>query len=85
MSANQQIILYGTQGCHLCDKAERVVRRLAPAYSLQFVYCDIAGDDQLMQRFALQIPVLEHSASGAQLSWPIDDDTFVAFVAHLPG
>lgn len=83
MPLANQITLYGTKGCHLCDKAERVVRRMAPQYALQFIYADIAEDETLMQRFALQIPVLEHNASGRQLIWPIDDDTFADFAMQL--
>lgn len=78
-----EIVLYGTKGCHLCDKAERVVRRLAPQFSLQYRYCDIAEDENLLAKFALEIPVVEHSGSQLQLHWPIDDDTFCVFASQF--
>lgn len=65
---SHNLILYGTQGCHLCDQAESIVHPLALAYRLDMVMVDIAGDESLESRYAIQIPVLTIGAH--ELPWP---------------
>lgn len=62
-------VLYGTQGCHLCDVAEGLMRQLAAARPLVWQGRDIADDDTLLARYGERIPVLAR-ADGAELAWP---------------
>ncbi len=52
------LTLYGRDGCHLCDAALGVVRRVARdrAFTLQSV--DIEADDTLLKAYLERIPVL---------------------------
>lgn len=70
MVANQMLVLYGTQGCHLCESAAAVLQ------SLHLCWCDIdiADDEQLLDRFATTIPVLLRVSDGSTLCWPFDAD-----------
>ncbi len=68
MSADP-LILLGTQGCHLCDKAEGLLRQAAAARALQWEYRDIALDEALVSRYGERIPVLV-LPDGRELGWP---------------
>ncbi|HET8731698.1 MAG TPA: glutaredoxin family protein [Moraxellaceae bacterium] len=63
------LTLYGTQGCHLCDEAEVMLRAASAARPLEWRYVDIALDDALVERYGEQIPVLLTSG-GQELRWP---------------
>ncbi len=55
----QQWWLLGTSGCHLCDDAELLVKRLQAVQPLSYQNIDIADfDEPLMLAFATSIPVL---------------------------
>lgn len=61
----QDLILFGTDGCHLCDEA----RALLGQAGVQAVYADIVGDEALIERYGIRIPVLRRP-DGAELGWP---------------
>ena len=42
------LVLYGTQGCHLCDIAEQLVASTLDLNVLSVELVDIAYDDQLI-------------------------------------
>lgn len=62
-------VLYGTQGCHLCDVAEQLLRQLAAARPMRWQGVDIADDEALLSRYGERIPVLLRQ-DGAELAWP---------------
>ena len=64
----KQLILYGTVGCHLCEDAERVLQALTLTYKT----IDIIDDNQLLEKFATSIPVLE-GAQETYLYWPFNE------------
>ncbi len=68
------LYLYGTQGCHLCEKAEALYQDLNKMTSLKQI--DIAYDDHLFVRYGVTIPVISWQDSEkqilAELSWPFD-------------
>ncbi len=63
------LTLYGTQGCHLCDEAECLLKKTAAARRIEWQYVDIALDDGLVARYGERIPVLR-AADGRELGWP---------------
>ncbi len=60
------LILYSTQGCHLCEQA------LVLAHSLGVTpeVVDIAFDDDLYAKYGWSIPVL--NTGSHELNWPFD-------------
>ena len=56
------LILYGRQGCHLCDDARAVLERIGHP----FEEVDIEADDELLARYLERIPVI--ALDGAELS-----------------
>lgn len=74
------LILYGTEACHLCHEAERLLRDLVErGVPLAWEEVDIADNDALFERYGLSIPVLRH-ADGRELAWPFDAAALQRFV-----
>lgn len=69
-----ELELYGTDGCHLCEEAGALLQAL----SIHARHIDIAGDDDLVQRYGIRIPVLRR-ADGAELGWPFGAEEIMRF------
>lgn len=63
------LTLLGTPGCHLCDRAEELLKQAALARPLQWDTLDIVVSDQLIARWGEKIPVLLDT-EGRALCWP---------------
>ena len=48
------LVLYGRPGCHLCDEARAVLRRIGHPFD----EVDIERDDALLRRYLERIPVV---------------------------
>jgi glutaredoxin len=70
------IKLYGTTCCHLCEKAEAVLREVG----IEADYVDIADDDELLEKYGIRIPVLKRVDTGAELGWPFDASAISLFL-----
>jgi hypothetical protein len=82
MGSTKCFVLYGTSACHLCEEAEAVLAELlAQGYTWQIELVDIAEHDDLMDRYALSIPVLRDINSQQELSWPFDGNAVKVFVS----
>lgn len=67
----KQFVLYGTLGCHLCDKAEDLLSPLLAAdCSIECI--DISESDQLVEQYGAAIPLLRRLCDDAELRWPFD-------------
>lgn len=75
-------ILYGSEGCHLCEHAEDLLVTFLDPQLHQVDLVDIAYDDRLMERFATEIPVLANER-GRVLKWPFSAEELQAFVAII--
>lgn len=76
---SSDIILYGTENCHLCELATAYVIPVAKTMGLTFTEIDIAGNKQLESLYDVLIPVLLYR--GQMLLWPFDDSKVYAFLA----
>ena len=52
------ITLLGRQACHLCDEATTVLAALRDRFNLVVTSVDIDGDDDLVSKYGLRIPVV---------------------------
>ena len=68
-------VLYGTQGCHLCDEALAMLN----SAGIQADHVDIANDDELSERYGMRIPVLQRM-DGKELGWPFDPQALSNFL-----
>lgn len=64
---SQQIVLYTTLGCHLCEQAETLVRQVMPM-EWDLVHVDVAEEDALLEKYGERIPVI--AINGQELAWP---------------
>ena len=72
------LLLYTTDGCHLCERAETLIRGRTNA-SLELV--EIADDAELLERYGIRIPVLRRSDTGQELDWPFDEGAIDRWLA----
>ncbi len=60
------ILLYHTDGCHLCEQAEALLQQLGVAFERS----DIIHDERLRATYGWRIPVI--ASAGGELDWPFD-------------
>jgi glutaredoxin len=53
------VVLYGAEGCHLCERARSQVTRLQAELGFELVEVDIDGDPELEARYREWLPVVE--------------------------
>jgi hypothetical protein len=71
------LILYGTEGCHLCDEA----RALLHQFDLTWETIDIAEDDALLERYGKRIPVLSRLDGDDELDWPFPHEKILQLIS----
>jgi len=72
VSIQPNVTLYVTDDCHLCEEAERLLRRLAREIGFHLELVDVASDATLHERYCLAVPVLAIDGE-AVLSAPLDE------------
>lgn len=72
-------ILYGTLGCHLCDLASDMLVKSDASVSK----IDIASAPELMDRYAIRIPVLKNVATKKELEWPFDEQQLLMWLHEV--
>ena len=53
-----QVVLYGRRGCHLCDDARTVLRRVRRDHPFELRERDIEAEDELLAAYLERIPVV---------------------------
>jgi glutaredoxin len=53
-----RVVLVGRQGCHLCDEARDVVRRVAQETGSTWTEVDVDADARLLAAYSDQVPVV---------------------------
>lgn len=73
------IKLLHTEGCHLCELAEALLKEAQMQGVLSaFERIDIASDDELIERYGIRIPVV--CCNNAELGWPFDYNGLQTFI-----
>jgi glutaredoxin len=54
----KQVVLYGRDGCCLCDDARVVLERVRGRLPFELIERDIETDDELHKRYLERIPVV---------------------------
>ncbi len=90
-----ELLIFGTAGCHLCEQAEQVLQPVLVHINDQLVKAgvdnavvtrvvDITDSAELMELYAIRIPVIRLRADEEELGWPFDEAQAYAFlVAQL--
>ncbi|MBM7071908.1 glutaredoxin family protein [Shewanella sp. 202IG2-18] len=71
-----ELVLFHTDGCHLCEVAEAQLKEL----SLPFVMKDICDDETLAELYGIRIPVLMNNSNSKELGWPFDVEDISKFL-----
>lgn len=53
-----QVVLYGRDGCCLCDDARVILQRVQAAHPFALTEVDIDGDERLLHAYLERIPVV---------------------------
>ncbi|MBA2175635.1 glutaredoxin family protein [Halobacillus locisalis] len=53
------IVLYIKRECPLCDEVKSLLDLFEDTYALEIEEIDIEQDDELLERFMLEVPVVE--------------------------
>lgn len=69
----KSLILYSTEGCHLCESAERLLRSMPELRRMTVDVVDIVNDATLFARYGTSIPVVA-TEGGVELAWPFNAD-----------
>jgi hypothetical protein len=70
----QHLILYFTDGCHLCDDAVELLQQTI----IPFKKVDIVYQQKLVDLYGYSIPVLQKQ-NGNTLNWPFDLQQIIDF------
>jgi hypothetical protein len=70
----QHLILYFTDGCHLCDDAVELLQQTI----IPFKKVDIVYQQKLVDLYGCSIPVLQKK-NGDTLNWPFDLQQIIDF------
>lgn len=75
-----RVVLVGRQGCHLCDEARDVVRRVADDTSTSWAEVDVDADPDLLRLYSDEVPVV--LVDGRQHDfWRVDEQRLRAALA----
>ncbi|GAA0203014.1 glutaredoxin family protein [Kangiella japonica] len=87
MTNKQEIILYTTFGCHLCEQVEAMIFTLNQQKNLmethQVFAFDIIDDEKKLEEYRTSIPVLENKTTKRKLYWPFTYDELDEWLYHL--
>ncbi|MGI0116648.1 glutaredoxin family protein [Zooshikella sp. RANM57] len=79
--AKRKLVLYSTEGCHLCDQALSLINSSVHASDLDIEVVDIALSDELMTLYGVRIPVLRERQREEKLFWPFDEAQLSAWLS----
>lgn len=68
-----ELVLYTTEGCHLCEDAHELLLSVADRQPLQLQLQEIGDDDELVARYGIRIPVVLFP-DGSELGWPFTEE-----------
>jgi glutaredoxin len=66
----QTLILYTTEGCHLCEFAEQMLVELRASKEYQLESIDISTDEALVEVYGIRIPVVKNKQTDKEIGWP---------------
>lgn len=70
------LLLYGTEGCHLCHEAQSLLQQIGVTWR----DVDIIDHDDLLERYGTRIPVLQQY--DRELNWPFQQQDILRFLAE---
>jgi predicted DCC family thiol-disulfide oxidoreductase YuxK len=75
-----QLVLYTTSHCHLCEQALELLIKLKEQQPIQWLAKEISGDDGLIEKYGIRIPVIQRVDNQSELNWPFSEDDIVMLI-----
>ena len=75
-----ELLLYTTLGCHLCEQAEELINPLLTGSSWQLIKVDIADSEELVASYGIKIPVVKNTKTNNELYWPFTSEQVQHFL-----
>lgn len=82
MGDEVSVWLYTSAGCHLCEKAEALLKELLGESFSELSLVEVSDSDDLMASYGLRIPVLAATAADGEwleLGWPFGEEELRRF------
>ena len=76
----ENISLYGTSACHLCEVAEKLL--MGVLSEKNYIKCDIAFSQELFEKYGEVIPIVKRN-DGKELAWPFDSQSLRLFLFSI--
>ncbi|MFW5425801.1 MAG: glutaredoxin family protein [Methylophagaceae bacterium] len=73
-----EITLYTTAGCHLCELADAILKKM----EVIIKYIEIGDNDDLVARYGTSIPVLKFT-DDSELNWPFEQHDITDKILQL--
>ena len=64
------LILYTTEGCHLCELAEQMLAKAQNTRQFFLESIDISTDEELIVTYGIRIPVVKNKLTNEEVEWP---------------
>ncbi|MBL4744631.1 MAG: glutaredoxin family protein [Cycloclasticus sp.] len=80
-----ELNFYTTDGCHLCDDAQKLLKQLLVDYPqcYQIEIIDIVESASLVEQYGTRIPVVADANRAHDLGWQFDYPTLISFAEGL--
>lgn len=79
----QELLLYTTVGCHLCEQAQDVLHAVTGnGAALRWAPVEISDDPALVAAYGLRIPVIRLAGHDADLGWPFDEAAVISYLSR---
>lgn len=76
MTVSEPLILYSRADCHLCD----TVIVMMDKAGVPWRPVNIDRDPELIQKYGVRVPVVQHPGSGRELFFPFSDHDLFRFL-----
>ncbi len=82
MKSVENIQLYGTLGCHLCEQAEVLLISVINKFpgSFHMIRKDIIDHPDLLEQYGERIPVVVRGINDTELGWPFSSVDLEVFL-----
>ena len=77
----EALVFYTTDGCHLCEDAEKILKAVLNPEVFDVQCVDIAESNALIEQYDLTIPVLKRLDTAAELNWPFSVGSLMQFLS----
>lgn len=68
------LILYTTDGCHLCEFVEQMLTEIQKSKEFFLESIDISADESLVDLYGTRIPVVKNKETNEELGWPFQPE-----------